>query len=75
MIDQIAIVLTGLLAVIALAANRIFLGCVIALIGTPFWLYATWAHDQWGMLIVAGAQGLVYLLAVVLRLTVRLREG
>lgn len=28
-------------------------GCIIALLGQPFWLYTTWVNDQWGMFVLA----------------------
>ena len=30
-----------------------FAGCVIALLGQPFWLYTTWVNGQWGMFALA----------------------
>lgn len=29
-------------------------GCVLGLASQPFWIYTTFEHQQWGMLVLAG---------------------
>ena len=52
MIDQLMILLTGVVAV-SLSQTRTLVrwACIFGLIGQPFWLYATWHAGQWGIFV------------------------
>ncbi len=64
---QIMIALFGLTGLIALAANRIFLGCILALIGESFWIWSSYTTEQWGSVSVLAVYLIVYLLGIVTR--------
>ncbi|SDR52767.1 hypothetical protein [Paraburkholderia tuberum] len=52
MVDQIAIGLCGVTAVYLsqdARAERRRYACLFGLAGQPFWLYATWKAQQWGI--------------------------
>jgi hypothetical protein len=55
MISQIVIGLTGVTAIWLSQAqdegSRRW-ACVVALIGQPFWFYAMWSAEQWGILVL-----------------------
>ncbi len=54
-IDQLAIMLTGVISAWVLNAptERVRRwGCIIGLIGQPAWFWSTWSHAQWGMFAV-----------------------
>lgn len=67
MIEQLAIILTTLGMLAFNSANRILIGCLIGLIGVPFWIYAA-APDQWGVIAAVSVQAIVYFVAIALRL-------
>lgn len=51
-IDQAAIALTGVVAVFLSQDGRASWrrsACVFGLAGQPFWFYATWTAEQWGI--------------------------
>lgn len=51
-IDQLAIMLTGVISAWALNSPSIRArrwGCIIGLLGQPFWLWSTVTNGQWGM--------------------------
>lgn len=53
MIDQIAIALTGATAVALSQDKREPVrrwACVFGMFGQPFWFYAAWTAEQWGIL-------------------------
>lgn len=53
MIDQIGIALTGVTAVFLTQSKREWLrryACLFGIAGQPFWIYATWSAEQWGIL-------------------------
>jgi hypothetical protein len=50
--EQIAIALFGVTAVFlsqSHCANRRRYACIFGLIGQPFWFYAAWTAQQWGI--------------------------
>lgn len=50
--EQIAIAMTGAVAVWLSQdrrAERRKWACVLGILGQPFWFYATWKAEQWGM--------------------------
>lgn len=54
-VDQLAIMLTGVISAWMLNDLRGHIrkwGCVIGLLGQPFWAWSTFNHSQWGMLAV-----------------------
>lgn len=62
MIDQLGIALCGLIAVALTQDNdprRRRYACLFGLAGQPFWFYAAWKAQQWGIGFVA----LLYTLA------------
>lgn len=62
MIDQIAIALTGATAVWLSQDRRPSWqkwACIFGLCGQPFWFYATWSAEQWGIFAVC----IIYTLA------------
>lgn len=53
MIDQIAIAATGIVAIFLTQshdANARRYACLFGLAGQPFWFYAFFSAEQWGML-------------------------
>lgn len=64
MIDQLIIMLTGIVAIWLLNDSREHVrrwGCIVGLIGQPAWLWATWTGQQWGMLVATIGFTLAYL--------------
>ena len=56
MIDQIGIGITGILAVYFSQTSNKKLkrwACILGLIGQPFWFYATYTAEQWGIFALA----------------------
>ena len=66
-LQQLLIAIFGVLAVVALAANRIFLGCILAAIGQPVWIWVAYTTGQWGAVIVLCIYMIMYLLGIVTR--------
>lgn len=64
---QIPIGVFGMFAIVMFAANRIFLGCILALITSPFWVWSAYQAEQWGVLVLLAAYTLMYLLGIVAR--------
>lgn len=62
-IDQIGIVLTGVVAV-ALTQDkneaRRRWACIFGMIGQPFWFWSAWVAGQWGVFFVAGLYTLAW---------------
>ncbi|WP_404302190.1 hypothetical protein [Alicycliphilus denitrificans] len=55
-LDQIAIALLGATAAWASQARNPGLrrwACIFGLLGQPFWFYASWQADQWGIFAVS----------------------
>lgn len=55
MIDQIAIAVTGLTAVFlsqTKSENTRKYACLFGLAGQPFWFYATYTAEQWGIFVL-----------------------
>ncbi len=53
MIDQLAIACTGAAAVWCSQDHRERVrrwACILGMIGQPFWFYAAWTAEQWGIL-------------------------
>lgn len=64
MIEQLVIALTGVLAAWVnqdLNGRVRRWGCVIGLLGQPFWFYATFTASQWGMFAVTVGYTLAFL--------------
>lgn len=54
MIEQVIIAVTGLIAIWLTqdeGQNRKY-ACLFGLAGQPFWVYAAWVAQQWGILIL-----------------------
>ena len=64
---QIIIGVFGVLSFVALAANRIFIGAILASIGQPVWIWASWSAEHWGAVVVLSLFMVAYLLAVIVR--------
>ena len=55
MLDQIAIAVTGVIAVWLSQDTRAHWrkwACVFGLAGQPFWFYATWTAEQYGIFVL-----------------------
>jgi hypothetical protein len=55
MIEQVGIVLTGVTAVWLTQDKRQSWrrwACIFGLVGQPFWFYAAWSAEQWGIFFV-----------------------
>jgi hypothetical protein len=55
MIDQLGIALTGVIAIFLTQSKREELrryACIFGLAGQPFWFWAAWQADQWGILTI-----------------------
>jgi len=53
--DQIGIALTGVTAVWLSQDERLSWrrwACIFGMLGQPFWFYATWKAEQWGIFIL-----------------------
>lgn len=53
MLDQAVIAISGGVAILFTQVKSEWcnkVAPVIGIVGQPFWLYATWENDQWGML-------------------------
>jgi hypothetical protein len=53
--EQIAIALTGVVAIWLSQDKRNSFrkyACIFGLIGQPFWFYAAWTAEQWGIFIL-----------------------
>ena len=64
---QIVIFVFGITGLIALAANRVFLGCILALIGESFWIWSSYEAGQWGSVSVLTLYLIVYMLGIITR--------
>ena len=64
---QIVIFVFGITGLIALAANRVFLGCILALIGESFWIWSSYEAGQWGSVSVLTLYFIVYMLGIITR--------
>ena len=64
---QIHIGLFGVLAIVALGFNRMFLGSILATIGQSVWIWVAYTTGQWGAVVVLCLSTLIYLLAVIAR--------
>lgn len=64
---QIPIGVFGVFAIAAFAVNRIFLGCIFAIIAQPFWVWSAYQAEQWGVIILLSAYTLMYLLGIFAR--------
>jgi nicotinamide riboside transporter PnuC len=56
MIDQVAIFMTGIVAVWLSQdekPERRKYACLFALVGQPFWFYASYQASQWGVMILS----------------------
>lgn len=56
MVGQTVILICTSIAIFLLLAENPklrFYGCIVGLLGQPFWLYSTWHSQQYGMLIVS----------------------
>lgn len=62
---QILIGVFGVIAIVILATNRIFLGSIIATIGQSFWFWVAYQAEQWGVIVVLSVQTLMFLLAII----------
>jgi len=52
MIDQIALGVTGVVAIFLSQSRQESYrkwACIFGLIGQPFWFYTTYIHEQWGV--------------------------
>jgi hypothetical protein len=62
--DQIAIPLLGAAAAWLSQESRADWrrwACIFGIVGTPFWLYASWRGAQWGIFIVSVFYGFAWL--------------
>ena len=64
---QIPIGVFGILSVVALSTNRIFLGCILASIGYPLWIWSAYQTEQWGAVVVLSIYMLAFLLGAIVR--------
>ena len=55
-LDQLGILLTGVIAVWLTQHKRESLrrwACIFGLLGQPFWFYAAWKAEQWGIVAIS----------------------
>lgn len=55
MIEQVGIAIFGVSAVFLSQCKTDSLrrwACIFGLVGQPFWLYATWRAEQWGIFVL-----------------------
>lgn len=56
MIDQIAIAVCGITTVYLSQDHRPEArkwACIVGMVAQPFWMYATWEAQQWGMFLLS----------------------
>lgn len=55
MIEQLAIALTGVVAIVLVQSKSERLrrfACLFGLAGQPFWFYSAWQAEQWGVFVL-----------------------
>jgi hypothetical protein len=68
MIDQIGIAVFGLTSIALLAMGRspyVYIGCVVGLISEPFWFWSAIRAEQWGIVLLAAAYSVIYILGII----------
>lgn len=63
MIDQIGIALTGVTAIFLSQSKHEYLrryACLFGIAGQPFWIYAAWSAEQWGILVLTALYTLAW---------------
>lgn len=57
MIDQVVIAVCGVGSIFLSQSpdgNRRRYACLVGITAQPFWVYATWTAEQWGLLLLTG---------------------
>ena len=68
MIDQIGIAVFGLTSIALLALGRppyVYIGCIAGLISEPFWFWSAIQAEQWGIVLLAAAYSVIYILGII----------
>lgn len=61
--DQIGIMLTGVVAIFLTQSKHESwrrYACLFGLAGQPFWIYASWSAQQWGIVFITGLYTLAW---------------
>lgn len=62
---QCALTIMGIGSVLSISSRKYLLGSWLGLLAEPFWLYTSWNHGQWGIVILSLAYGGFWIRSIV----------